>query len=65
MTSAWSNTIFLEPQLHLGDMILCPHFQVGVPFSLLGMVFLAVGNSMGDFANNMAMAKRGIPGMVS
>ena len=40
-------------------------FQVGVPFSLLGMVFLAVGNSMGDFANNMAMAKKGIPGILN
>jgi Ca2+/Na+ antiporter len=35
--------------------------QVGIPMSLLGLAFLTIGSSMGDFANNLAMVKRGIP----
>jgi len=37
--------------------------EVGIPLSLLGMIFIGIGNSVGDMVNNLAMARRGMPEM--
>jgi Ca2+/Na+ antiporter len=37
--------------------------RIGIPEALLGITFLAWGNSMGDFINNTSLAKRGLSSM--